>query len=64
MPRTIVAPTSMHTSLAWRHGWEDAANGRGENHTMNGYQTVRGDSYSEMMYADGYAVGKFTSHTR
>ena len=52
------ATESMHTSVAWRDGWEDAANNRGEHYTNNGYRTVRGYSYSEMMYADGYAVGR------
>jgi len=52
-----VATEGMHHSRAWRLGWEDAANGMPRGHSENGFRTVRGDSYSEMMYDDGYNVG-------
>lgn len=51
------ATKNMHPAQSWRDGWDDAANGRQFGHTQNGYQTVRGDSHSQMLYADGYANG-------
>ena len=57
MKKKPAATKEMHPAQSWRDGWDDAANRRPFGHTQNGYRTVRGESHSEMLYADGYANG-------